>query len=100
MNKAEVKDRIEHAVDYGMDQLDLHGSSERYKMIRAIAYQAMREYLRRDQLDGLLRRSIAHAENLPYSWKIRVSRKQKEIEEKRNKEKENHPSSKRKESDD
>lgn len=74
----EAADLLQLVNDGIMQVIDAHGinvQKNRYKAMRAIAWQAFIESLEAGDFDRLVERAIANVDNLPSGWEIKVPTK-------------------------
>lgn len=73
---AEVEVTHQQIVNVGIvNVIETHGidiQKNRYKAMRAIAWQAFVESIEAGDFDGLVQRAIANVDTLPSGWEIKV----------------------------
>lgn len=65
-----VKQVIAEGIDRVLAETGIDVQKNRYKAMRAIAFQAFAEAVENDEFDALVDRALANIDDLPSGWKI------------------------------
>lgn len=65
-----TKQIVNAGIDRALEAIGTDVQKNRYKVMRAIAFQAFTEAIEADDFEGLVDRAIANVDDLPSGWEI------------------------------
>lgn len=69
-NRPALQQLVNRSIDEVIDATGIDGQKNRYKAMRAIAWQAFVESINAGDFDTLVKRAIAKVDDLPSGWEI------------------------------